>query len=122
RGTSRPPPPPPPLRDVQPEGPEHVLLGGPSVAYRCRANGFHGIFHGFHRGFQDDCVRRAYLRNRRAALLRRHCKTAESLEDIMGQTTSWKRRDILVRAPAAALGVGALIRHGAAPVSAQVIS
>jgi hypothetical protein len=40
----------------------------------------------------------------------------------MGHTTSWKRRDILVRAPAAAFGVGALIRHGAAPVSAQVIS
>jgi hypothetical protein len=43
-------------------------------------------------------------------------------QDIMEHTTSWKRRDILVRAPAAALGVGALIRRGAAPVSAQVIS
>jgi hypothetical protein len=40
----------------------------------------------------------------------------------MGHTTSRKRRDILVRAPAAALGVGALIRHGTAPVSAQVIN
>jgi hypothetical protein len=39
----------------------------------------------------------------------------------MRQITAWKRRDFLARAPAAALGAGALIRSGMSPLNAQVI-